>query len=724
MKLRYKLPLYYSVVWLICILLFWYLSYNSKELIVWFIQHRFDESARNIQDNIDSFIDERVKDLNTIVRHWTLNQFLALEERPLAQKELDNFLTINNWFNYIEILDNKWIVLLRSDIVRREKTDNFYIIRNESLVYIWKKSANLDKVKWTLYVSDIIKNSFGQRSINIIIKNGPISIKWNLKIDFINEFVKDNSISKKWLFEIKNKDKKNIYTISNTIISDLDNNIFKWLSLSRYNWWRIDIEQSSNEAYNDIHYLIKSFYMIMIYIIFTIFILIIIIDRNFSNPITKLLKIVKNISDTNNISSDYINELDLTRKDEIWSLAKSFDKMIKNIKSNVKILNEYKLLIDDSSLVYKVDRNLKIIYVNDMICEISGYMSKELIWKNISIIKHDKNSSIFYDDMLNSIKAEKTWKWTIKYINKEWTAYWVSVVVSPILDINNNIIEYISIWHDISELEKTKEELEISYNKLQDSTTKLIEKERIWKEFELAEKIQNEFLPKINEVNINGIQVYFWINSATEIWWDLYDVLYHENDPNKVLFYVWDVTWHWLISWMIMAICNTLLYWLSKQYNDMLLILRDLNYILFNKLPDRIFITMIMLQYNISEWTFRYLWAGHEKILIYRKKKDKVEDFKSWGVSLGMLRTIKKDLKINEIYVDSWDIILLYTDGITEAKNKKWDFYWIERLKESFRANSHRSIEFLYKSLKKDLSDYTSWVDYLDDITMFIIKKD
>jgi len=724
MKLRYKLPLYYGIVGLICIILFWLLSYYSKNLVQWFIQHRFDESARNIQDNIDSFLDERVKDLNTISKHWTLNTFLREEEKKSAQIELDNFLVINNSFNYLEVFDLEWNIILRSDIVRRWETNKFYLIKNESSKRIWTKVNNYLKFKGIIHISDIIINDFTEKSINIFIRNNNLILKWNLKLDFIDELVNDSSVWKKALFEIKNKNKKNIYIIENAIISDTDKNIFKWISYSRHNSWRIDIEQINNEAYTDLRSIAIFFILIMSYILLTVIFLIIMVDKNFSNPITKLLKTVRKISDANNIDYDYTNELDLTRQDEIWFLAKSFDKMIKNIKSNIKILNEYKWLIDESSLVSKFDANWKITYVNDKFCQISVYISRQLIWKNISIIKHAEISNISYDDMWNSIKLKKTWKGTIKYLNKNWEAYWVSIVVSPIVDINNNIIEYISIWNDITELEKTKEELKSSYDKLQDSTTKLIEKERIGKEFELAEQIQNDFLPKINEVNINGIQVYFWIESATEIGWDLYDVLYHETDTNKVLFYVWDVTWHWLISWMIIAICNTLLYWLAKQYSDMLIILRNLNYTLFNKLPDKIFITMVMLQYNIEKWTFSYLWAWHERILIYKKKTDKVEEFKSWWVALGMLKTEKKDLKTCDLWVVSWDIILLYTDWITEARNKKWEFYWIDRFKESFRTNAHRKVDALYTSMQKDLNDYASWVEYVDDITMFIIKKD
>lgn len=725
MKLRYKLPLYYTIIWIICILAFWYIANNSKTLIIWFIQNNFNESTKSITQQVDLFMDEKINDINTLSKNWIINKYVNKKETQSLQSELYNYILINNSFNYIEIINNEWSIIWRSDLVRRDNTKYFYIIENESLKQIWKTNTEIKNIDNNIiYISDIIKNEFNQKSINIIVKKDKFTIKWNLKIDFIENIVKNNSLWNKSLFKIQNNISNDILTIENTIIENSDKSFFISKNKTKYNDWIISIKQSRSQAYKNLYSLFYSFIGLIIFIILAIIFLITVIYKNFSNPLSKLIKTVKEIAECDDIECSYDTDLDLTRNDEIWFLAKSFHKMLWNIRWNIKILNEYKWLIDESSLVSKCDKNWKITYVNDRFCEISDYTRKQLIWKNTSIIRHPDMSNEIFDDLWNTVNVKKIWKWVIKYKKKTWEAYWASMTVAPILDLKNNIIEYISIWNDITELEKTKQELKDSYNKLQDSTTKLIEKERIWKEFELAEQIQNDFLPKLNEINIEWLQVHFWVKAATEIWGDLYDVINQKSDPNKVLLYIWDVTWHWLISWMMMAVCNTLVYSLANQYNNMVDILTNLNSTLFNKLPNKVFITMLMLQYDIKTWTFCYLWAWHEKILIYRKKLDKIEEMKSWWDALWMFKTTKKNIEPNKLILSSWDIVLLYTDWITEARNKKWDFYWIEKFKDSFKSNSHRKIDALYTSMKKDLIDYTQWTELLDDITMFIIKKD
>jgi PAS domain S-box-containing protein len=729
MKLKYKLPIYYIIIWIICISSFWYIAYNSKDFILNSIQINFNESAKSISYDIDLFLNEKIIDIKTLTKNNTIINTVE-KNTDLLQEELNNYILINNSFNYIEISNDLWTVIWRSDVVQRWNTNNYYIVKEKGIWQNQDISINKDD---KFFVSDIKYNEFKQPSINIIFSNIQIWDKkynfvWNLKTDFIDQIVKNNYIWNKSNFSIVNNKGETNYKIDNTtIVLGVEVIIWEensnWSGIYRWNYRKIIIKQSSIEAYENINYLWLLFTWLILFIVVSIIFLVIVIFKNFTSPLSRLLKTVKEISECDTIECNYSTRLDIDRNDELWFLATSFNKMLSNIKTNSKILNEYKWLIDESSLVSKYWKDWKITYVNDTFCEISTYPRDELIWKTMQIVKHPDTTDKVFEDVWNTINIKKIWKWTIKFKKKTWESYWASMIVAPILDVDNNIVEFISIWHDITELEQTKEELKWSYEKLKDSTTQLIEKERIWKEFELAEQIQNDFLPKLNEINIDWLDMHFWIKSATEIGWDLYDVINQKSDPNNVLFYIWDVTWHGLISWMMMAVCNTLVYWLANSFTNLVEILTILNSTLFYKLPEKVFITMLLLQYNKKEWTFSYLWAWHEKILIYRKEIDIVEEIKSGWDAIWMFKSTKRDLEISSIKLTQWDIILLYTDWITEARNKKGDFYWLEKLKESFKANAHRKTDVLYESLQKDLIDYIDDAEIVDDITMFLIKK-
>ena len=130
-----------------------------------------------------------------------------------------------------------------------------------------------------------------------------------------------------------------------------------------------------------------------------------------------------------------------------------------------QLLNQYKTTVDRSSIVSKTDANGFITYVNKAFCDISGYKEDEVIGKPHNIVRHSDTDSSIFKDMWQVIKKEKrTWTGIIKNKKKDGGDYWVQTIINPILDENNNVIEYIAIRTDITELEKTKEYLKEQYH--------------------------------------------------------------------------------------------------------------------------------------------------------------------------------------------------------------------------------------------------------------------
>ncbi len=131
-----------------------------------------------------------------------------------------------------------------------------------------------------------------------------------------------------------------------------------------------------------------------------------------------------------------------------------------DILCNQKVLSEYKEAVDSSSIVSKTNSKGIITYVNDKFCEISGYLKEELIGKNHNIVRHPDMPSSIFKELWETISEKKTWQGKVKNLKKDGTTYVVHSVISPIVDYDGNIIEFISIRTDITELEYIKEELE------------------------------------------------------------------------------------------------------------------------------------------------------------------------------------------------------------------------------------------------------------------------
>jgi PAS domain S-box-containing protein len=142
-------------------------------------------------------------------------------------------------------------------------------------------------------------------------------------------------------------------------------------------------------------------------------------------------------------------------KQFVFSMDKITSKIaleIQNRKS-VSLLHQYQEATDGSSIVSKTDLEGNITYVNDEFCKISEYSREELIGKNHNITRHPDNTDDIYRDMWDTIKNRKEmWKGTLKNISKSGKIFYVKTVIKPILDINGELIEYIALRDDITDI--------------------------------------------------------------------------------------------------------------------------------------------------------------------------------------------------------------------------------------------------------------------------------
>ncbi|MDP2851560.1 MAG: response regulator [Sulfuricurvum sp.] len=123
------------------------------------------------------------------------------------------------------------------------------------------------------------------------------------------------------------------------------------------------------------------------------------------------------------------------------------------------LLEQYKEIVDLSSIVIKTDVNGNIIYVNELFSKISGYSFEEIITHGHKLLRHHESSTEFYDDLWKTILSKKTWNGIIKNLRKDGSHYISDTTIKPISDEFGDIIEYISISNDVTELFDLNEEI-------------------------------------------------------------------------------------------------------------------------------------------------------------------------------------------------------------------------------------------------------------------------
>ena len=123
-------------------------------------------------------------------------------------------------------------------------------------------------------------------------------------------------------------------------------------------------------------------------------------------------------------------------------------------------LQQYIKAIEENNIVSKTDPNGIITYVNDEFCKISKYTRKQLIGKNHNIVRHPDVPSSTFKKLWDTIKQKKTYKSTVKNLARDGSVFYVNTTIIPIVDENDEIIEYIAIRYDVTKEVLLQQELE------------------------------------------------------------------------------------------------------------------------------------------------------------------------------------------------------------------------------------------------------------------------
>lgn len=153
----------------------------------------------------------------------------------------------------------------------------------------------------------------------------------------------------------------------------------------------------------------------------------------------------------------------LTKPINLFLLVETLVKISKEInleKDNQRLLNmlkQYKDIVDESTIVSKANKDGVITYVNKPFEDITGYTKEELYGNTHSIIKHPETKIGVFQDIYKHIKKEKKlWHGRLRNRRKNGKDFYVDILIKPILDLNGEILEFISLSTDITDLQKSK----------------------------------------------------------------------------------------------------------------------------------------------------------------------------------------------------------------------------------------------------------------------------
>ena len=250
----------------------------------------------------------------------------------------------------------------------------------------------------------------------------------------------------------------------------------------------------------------------------------------------------------------------------------------------------------------------------------------------------------------------------------------------------------------------------------------LLEKLDAKKEIDLAREIQLSLLPSAN-IETDDYQIVSFANTASEVGGDYVDVIQTETGTYYIIA---DVSGKGLSAALYMVRMQALVHLIIKKFQptpkELCLELND--YIKSGK-TDKTFVTASVAFFPKGESQFSIVRAGHNSPLLYNADKDVVLDLKTTGFALGMTSTqrLKLFMKEAKINFNPGDSLLIYTDGLNEARNEMNEEFGDSRIRAMFEIYGVLEPRTMVKKMQNSLEDFIGSAKPMDDITFSCIKK-
>ncbi len=255
---------------------------------------------------------------------------------------------------------------------------------------------------------------------------------------------------------------------------------------------------------------------------------------------------------------------------------------------------------------------------------------------------------------------------------------------------------------------------------LGEASSSIKDRARMIDELQIAAQLQKDILPT-KTPPVPQMEVVAKNKPASELGGDSFDVF---TVKGKTFIYIGDVTGHGVAAGLIMTMVNSLISVFADMYVAPYEVMVNVNKYVKRHVKQSMFMTMVMLCWDPEADRLSYVGAGHEHILVYRGDSGECEALLSGGVALGMVPDNSAMIAEKEIQLNEGDFIVLYSDGITEARNEAGELYGLERLQTSVKEfASQYSADGVHYHLAKTVSDFMGNAKQLDDMTLIVLKK-
>ena len=522
------------------------------------------------------------------------------------------------------------------------------------------------------------------------------------------------------------------------------------------------LDQVLDEINKKIEQTIVLYRIQSIQLIAVILALIIVISTLFSRQTTVNIKKMESYI-AKLANGDFSANLEIKTKDEfgnltnnfkiftdtLWQKMDSLRDVMRDIGNSISVdLNQQgfidnlvELGIDssnaDAGVMFTIDENSKKLVVSN----ISGYfpppfqVSKKVSNRKDSIIAYFKSLTIEVGTgLIGEVASSGTPLFIRESVkddrlpfnsNPEDELFISSLVFIPLL-VGNRLLGILGVCRtnehnyfsdlDYSFLRSYGEYSAMALDNL-NKYQELLSRHELMKELNVASDIQKNLLPKKLPEMANA-SLYAYSEAAKGISGDYYDAF--QLDDNKLLITVCDVAGKGVPASLVMIMIRTILRLITSKTHNAKSVVSILNNLLTARLGIDHFATIGLFIYDNEKKVVSYTNGAHHPLYVYKAEKDKFLKFDTDGLPLGLEADTEFGHK--RFQVSMGDYLVLFTDGLNEARNLEGEEFTTNRLLAIIQRNAHMNPYDLTIEIRNNLGEFTEGTSQHDDQTLLLMK--
>ena len=289
--------------------------------------------------------------------------------------------------------------------------------------------------------------------------------------------------------------------------------------------------------------------------------------------------------------------------------------------------------------------------------------------------------------------------------------YYSPRVIHPRLRILDNFLALLSYFFVIYVIQRYIDQRERLAATIQQQRDDLLH------DVGLAAQVQRMFLP-LGKPAIAGLEIAGVMQAAEGVGGDYYD--YIPVNPHTIQIVVADVSGKGVSAALLMSATAAAMQLEANRERNMLELVKRLNAGIHSVSDGEHYVTLLVVEIDTQKRTVRFVNCGHNPALLFQAHRGRVVRMNSSCPPVGMFSEESCDLASSDL--SPGDVLVLYTDGVTEAENRLGEEFGSQRLSDFVQRGSSGSAEELMSGIVHAAADFSGDVGFSDDVTVVVVK--